>query len=140
MDCDLSKVKDIILDIKIKGIGGLSPQEAAGYLVCLKSYKSDDQNLMREVEELIFQLEGQAKINLSDYKDRQKRQQIVDLILRLDKKTRDLFVEKGLDTMVLVQDKKMRSYLEEIRLILESMGKKPNLDEVVNMFKEPDLF
>ncbi len=140
MDCDLTKIKEIILDIKIKGIGGLSPQEAAGHLVCLKSYKSEDEQLMREVAELVFQLEGQAKINMSDYKDRQKRQQIVDLILRLDRKTRDLFVEKGLDTIVLVQDKKMKSYLEEIQLILESMDKKPNLAEVVDMFKGPDLF
>ena len=140
MKCDLSKIKEIILDIKIKGVGGLSPQEAAGYLVCLKSYESNDEALTREVQELVFQLEGQAKINMSDYKDRQKRQQIVDLILRLDRKTRDLFIEKGLDTIVLVQDSKMRSYLEEIRLILESMDKKPNLSEVVDMFKGPELF
>ena len=140
MKCDLSKIKEIILDIKIKGVGGLSPQEAAGYLVCLKSYESNDEALTREVQELVFQLEGQAKINMSDYKDRQKRQQIVDLILRLDRTTRDLFIEKGLDTIVLVQDQKMRSYLEEIRLILESMDKKPNLSEVVDMFKGPELF
>ena len=140
MDYDLDKIKQIILDIKIKGIGGLSPQEAAGYLVYLKSYKTDDESVMKDVNELTFQLEGQTKINMSDYKDRQKRQQIVDLILRLDKKTRDLFVEKGLDTIVLIQDSQMRSYLEEIQLTLESMDKKPNLAEVVDMFKGPDLF
>lgn len=140
MDCDLKKIKEIILDIKIKGVGGLSPQEAAGYLVCLKSFKSDDDNQNREIQELIFQLEGQAKINMSDYKDRQKRQQIVDLILRLDRDTRNLFTEKGLDTIVLVQDQNMKAYLEEIKLILESMDKKPNLSEVVDMFKEPELF
>lgn len=140
MQCDLSKIKEIILDIKVKGVGGISPQEAAGYLVCLKNFESDDRNLSREVEELLFQLEGQAKINVNDYKDHQKRQQIVDLILRLDKSTRELFIEKGLDVVVLVRNEKMREYLEEIKMTLDSMEKKPNLDEIINMFKTPDPF
>ena len=140
MQCDLDKIKQIVMDVKIKGVGGVSPQDATGYLVCFKGYQSDDKNLMRDINELIFQLEGQPKIKISDYKDHQKRQQIVDLILRLDKTTRDTFIEKGLDSIVLVNDSKMRQYLEEIIFTLESMDKKPNLSEVVNMFKTPDPF
>lgn len=140
MECDLAQIKEILLNIKIKGAGGLSPDDAKQYLLCLKRFQSDNKTLTQEVDDLVFQLEGQAKINVKDFEDHQKRQEIVDLILRLDKKTRQLFVEKGLDTMVLVQDPKMRHYLEEIQIILESMNRKPNLNEVVNMFKEPDVF